>query len=98
MEWQFEVFRRKRTDWMIVWKENKIRWIIFYYLVGLIVSCLFFFVEESLVALPISRFIKSVFVLVLIPLLTVSLSIAWQCRLTPPAEPETRPATEVRPS
>lgn len=80
MEWQLEVFRRKRTDWTITWQENKIRWIVFYYIVGLIVSCLVFFVEESLFPLPWRYLIKSLFVTVFIPILTVVVSIAVQYR------------------
>jgi len=89
MEWQFEVFRRKRTDWVISWKENKIRWVIFYYLVGLVVSCLVFFVGESLFPLPLPRFTKSMLVLVVIPLATIACSIAYQFRRSPTPGPRT---------
>jgi hypothetical protein len=83
MEWQFEVFRRKRTDWTITWQENKIRWIIFYYIVGLIVSCLLMFVEESLFPLPWRYLIKSLILTVFIPVLTVLMSVALQYRRNP---------------
>jgi len=75
MEWPFEVFRKKRTDWMISWRENKIRWVVYYYLVGLIVSCLIFFVEEALFPLPLRYLYKSLLVLVFIPLVTIVFSI-----------------------
>lgn len=83
MEWQFEVFRKRRTDWIITWKDNKVRWILFYYLVGLIVSCLTFFVEEYLFPLPFRYFYKSLGVLVLIPLITLLVSIYFQVRQWP---------------
>ena len=83
MEWQFEVFRKRRTDWIITWTDNKIRWILFYYLVGLIVSCLTFFVEEYLFSLPFRYLYKSLTVLVLIPLITILVSIYFQVRQRP---------------
>lgn len=83
MEWQFEVFRKKRTDWIITWHENKIRWIVFYYLVGLIVSCLFFFVEEFLFPLPFRYLYKSLAVLVLIPVITILVSVYFQIKRKP---------------
>ena len=88
MDWEFDVFRYKRTDWMITWHENKVRWILFYYILGLIFSCLIMFIEETLYPLPLRYLYKSLAVTVGIPCLTVAMSIlvqSWQATNTAPA-------------
>ncbi len=75
MDAGLKVLRERRTDWIITWKQNKVRWILFYYLVGLIVSCLFFFLEEVFLPLPISYLHKSFMVVLWIPIATVLVSI-----------------------
>ena len=76
MDTGLKVLREKRTDWIITWQQNKVRWILFYYLVGLILSCLFLFVEEVFFPLPVRYLYKSLTVLVWIPCATVLVSIA----------------------
>jgi membrane-associated phospholipid phosphatase len=93
MDTRLTVLRKKRTDWIITWQQNKIRWILFYYLVGLIVSCLLVFVEEVFFPLPVRYLYKALTVLVLIPCATVLVSIALTSRktLANPPNPTTRP-------
>jgi membrane-associated phospholipid phosphatase len=76
MDARLKVLRQRRTDWIITWHQNRVRWVLFYYLVGLILSCLFFFVEEVFFPLPARYFHKSLTVLVWIPCATVLVSIA----------------------
>jgi len=80
MDTRLTVLRKKRTDWIITWQQNKVRWILFYYMVGLIVSCLLMFVEEVLFPLPVRYLFKALTVLVLIPCATVLVSIALTSR------------------
>lgn len=68
----------KKTDWMITWKDNPVRWVLFYYILGLIFSCLYAFVQEAVYPLPIPYLYKGLIVTVLIPCLTVAVSIARQ--------------------
>ena len=75
MDSRLTVLRERRTDWIITWQQNKARWIIFYYLVGLILSCLVLYVEEALFALPVRHLHKALTVLVWIPSATVLVSI-----------------------
>jgi membrane-associated phospholipid phosphatase len=83
MDTRLTVLRKRRTDWIITWQQNKVRWVLFYYLVGLIVSCLLVFVEEVFFALPVRYLFKALTVLVLIPCATVLVSIALASRKTP---------------
>ncbi len=83
MEEGFQVFRQKRTDWIITWSQNKIRWVFFYFFVGLIAACLLAFLEEHFFPLPLSYLYKSVAVTVLIPCLTVLISILSTLRAHP---------------
>ncbi len=76
MNTRLKVLRERRTDWIITWQQNKVRWILFYYLVGLILSCLFTFLEEAFFPLPIRYLHKSLTIVVWIPSLTVLVSIA----------------------
>jgi hypothetical protein len=71
---------QKKTDWMITWKDNKVRWVIFYYILGLIFSCVYTFIQEALFPLPIRLLYKSLIVTVAIPLLTVLLSVGMEIR------------------
>jgi Na+/serine symporter len=64
---------RKRKDWMITWKENKLRWILFYYLVGLIIACLTTFLEETFFPVPVRYLYKSLNVTVFTPVIVVAL-------------------------
>ncbi|MEW6443968.1 MAG: hypothetical protein AB1640_23740 [bacterium] len=75
MSMEFLATRKKPKEWMITWSENKLRWVLFYYLVGLIVSCLVFFAEETCFPVPGSYLSKSLCVTVVIPLITVVASI-----------------------
>jgi len=65
----------KKTVWMITWKDNKIRWVIFYYILGLIFSCLYTFAQEAVYPLPMRYLYKSLIVTVVVPCLTVAVSI-----------------------
>jgi len=76
MDARLKVLRQRRTDWIITWQQNKVRWILFYYLVGLILSCLFLFFEELFFPLSIPYLHKSLAILVWIPCATVLVSIA----------------------
>ncbi len=76
MQTPLKVLRQRRTDWIITWRQNKVRWVLFYYLVGLIVSCLFMFFEERYFPLPASYLQKSLMIVAWIPCLTVLVSIA----------------------
>jgi hypothetical protein len=80
-------FLEKKTDWMITWKDNKVRWVIFYYILGLIFSCVYTFIQEALLPLPIRFLYKSLIVTLVIPLLTVLLSVRMEMRRAP--EPNT---------
>ena len=82
MNTRLTVLRKKRTDWIITWQHNKVRWILFYYLVGLIVSCLLAFIEEVFFPLPVRYLYKALTVLVVIPCATVLVSIALTSRKT----------------
>lgn len=83
METRLKVLRQKRTDWLITWQQDKIRWILFYYLVGIILSFLLMFVAEVLFPLPISYLHKSLMIVLWIPCATVLLSIAITSRKPP---------------
>ncbi len=72
----------KKTDWMITWQDNPVRWVVFYYILGLIFSCLYAFVQEAVYPLPIAYLYKSLIVTVLIPCVTVAASIARQVSRT----------------
>jgi len=76
METPLKVLRQRRTDWIITWRQNKVRWALLYYLVGLIVSCLFMFFEETFFPLPVSYLHKSLMIVLWIPSITVLVSIA----------------------
>jgi len=93
MDARLKVLRQRRTDWIITWQQNRVRWILFYYLVGLIVSCLFLFVEEVFFPLPVRYLHKSLTVLVWIPCATVLVSIAVtnRDRLLPAMDAEPQP-------
>ena len=80
MDSQISLFRKKRTDWIITWEENKIRWVIFYFLVGLIVACLYTFVQEIFFPLPVRNPYSNLVVLVLIPGITILISILFRSR------------------
>jgi hypothetical protein len=68
------LLEKKRKDWMITWKDNKFRWIAFYYLLGLIVACLFTFLEETFFPLRLRYLYKSINVTVVIPLIVILIS------------------------
>jgi membrane-associated phospholipid phosphatase len=72
---RLNVLRERRTDWIITWRQNRVRWILFYYLVGLVLSCLFMFLEEVFFLLEIRYLFKSLIILVGIPFATVLISI-----------------------
>lgn len=76
METRLTVLRKRRTDWIITWQQNKLRWVLFYYLVGLILSCLLMFFLEVYHPLENRYLSKTLMVLVVIPCATVLLSIA----------------------
>lgn len=75
MDTRLKVLRERRTDWIITWHHNKVRWILFYYLVGLILSCLLTFLQEVFFPWPTRYLYKSLLILVGIPSATVILSI-----------------------
>ncbi len=75
METRLKVLRKRRTDWIITWQQNKVRWVLFYYLVGLILSCLLMFLLEVYHPLATHYLAKSLMVLVAIPFTTVLVSI-----------------------
>ncbi len=60
---------------MISWRENKLRWILCYYLIGLIAGCLGLFLEESFFPLESRYFYKCAFLFVLAPGVTLLVSI-----------------------
>ncbi len=66
---------KQRKDWTITWKDNKLRWILFYYLLGLIVACLFTFLEETFFPIQIRYLYKSLNVTVIIPVMVVLASV-----------------------
>lgn len=72
---QLFTIEKKPREWMITWSENRLRWVLFYYLVGLIVSCIVTFFEEMFFPLDLTYLSKSIAVTVLVPLLTVLVSI-----------------------
>lgn len=72
---QLFTIEKKPREWMITWSENRLRWILFYYLVGLILSCIVTFVEEMFFPVDLTYLSKSIAVTVLVPLLTVLVSI-----------------------
>jgi len=73
--------REKKVDWMITWQDNPVRWVIFYYILGLIFSCLFAFAQEALLPLPVPYLYKGLIVTVLVPCFTVAASIGREvCR------------------
>jgi len=72
---QLFTIEKKPREWMITWSENRLRWVLFYYLVGLIVSCIVTFLEEMFFPVDLTYLSKSVAVTVLVPLLTVLVSI-----------------------
>lgn len=80
MSWTDRPLLEKKTDWMITWKDNKVRWVIFYYILGLIFSCLYTFAQEAISPLPIGRLPKSLIVTVFIPCITVAVSIVREIR------------------
>jgi len=65
---------------MITWKDNKLRWIFFYYFVGLIVACLTTFLEEVFFPLPVRYLYKSLNVTIFTPVLVVVLWTYWRNR------------------
>ena len=76
MDAHLKVLRERRTDWIITWQQNRVRWVLFYYSVGLILSCLLLFLEEVFFPLPVRYLHKSLMVLLWIPCATVLVSIA----------------------
>lgn len=72
---QLFTIEKKPREWMITWSENRLRWVLFYYLVGLIVSSIATFLEEMFFPVDLTYLSKSVAVTVLVPLLTVLVSI-----------------------
>ena len=66
---------QKREDWTISWGENKLRWVILYYLVGIIVSCIVTFFEEAFSPVRMPYLAKSLIILAGIPACTVLMSI-----------------------
>jgi len=60
---------------IITWKKNPLRWIIFYYLVGTIVSVLLVFFEELFFPLDAPFLAKTLFVTVFGPLLVIAETI-----------------------
>jgi len=82
MEYPVRTLREKKTDWMITWQDNPVRWVIFYYILGLIFSCVYTFVQEAVTPLPLRFLIKSLIVPLFIPLLTVFGSIVLARRRT----------------
>ncbi len=82
MDAGLKVLRQRRTDWLITWEQNRLRWVLLYYLVGLIVSGLFFFLEQVFFPLPLPYLHKSLMFVVLIPVVTVLLSIVVKNRGT----------------
>lgn len=86
MNTRMKVLRERRTDWIITWQQNKVRWILFYYVVGLILSGLFTFFEEAYFPLPIRYLHKSLAIALWIPCLTVlvSIAVANRNRFLPP--------------
>jgi hypothetical protein len=68
---------KKQKDWMITWKENKLRWFLFYYLLGLIIALLITFLEETLSPVPARYLYKGLMVTVVIPILVI---ISWTYR------------------
>ncbi len=99
METPLKVLRQRRTDWIITWRQNKVRWGLLYYLVGLIVSCLFMFFEEKFFPLPVPYLHKSLMIVLWIPCITVLVSIAATNRrqLLNPADNTDPPPEEVVP-
>lgn len=93
MDTRLKVLRQRRTDWIITWRQNKVRWILFYYLVGLILSCLFLFFSEVFFPLPVRYIHKILTVLVWIPCVTVLVSIAVtnRNRFLPPMDADPEP-------
>lgn len=93
MQTRLKVLRQRRTDWIITWEENKVRWVLFYYLVGLIISFILTFLEEVFLPLDLPYLHKSLTILLLIPCATVLASIAATTRNTGsnPQEPVFNP-------
>ncbi len=60
---------------MITWQDNPVRWVIFYFILGTIVSALYTFIQEAIYPLPLSYLAKSLIITLFIPLLTVFVSI-----------------------
>ena len=75
MPYSPRILREKKTDWMITWQDNPVRWVIFYYVLGTIVSCVYTFIQEAVYPLPLGFLTKSLMVTLFIPLLTVFVSI-----------------------
>jgi membrane-associated phospholipid phosphatase len=100
METRLKVLRQRRTDWIITWEENKIRWVLFYYLVGLIISCLFTFFQEAFLDLRIAYLHKSLIILLWIPCATVLASVAVTSRNTgsKPQDPIPSPSESAQES
>ncbi len=70
----------RRKDWMITWKDDKVRWVIFYYLVGLIIACLTTFLEETCFPIHVRYLYKSLYVTVVAPILVVIIWTYWEIR------------------
>ena len=75
MATQFLTIQKKPREWMITWSENKLRWVLLYYLVGLIVSVLTTFLEELYFPLDLRYLHKGLFVTVIGPSAVVLVSI-----------------------
>jgi len=86
---QLLTIQKKPREWMITWSENKLRWVLLYYLVGLIVSFMLTFFEEIYFPQDLRYLHKSIFVTVIIPFATVLVSIlgATRSRSSQPEAP-----------
>jgi hypothetical protein len=60
---------------IISWRTNKVRWVVFEYLNGLVLACVVFFAEQMFFPLELPRLVYEVLVLAAVPALFVAASI-----------------------
>ena len=63
------------TEKIIAWKTNKVRWVIFEWINGLVLSCFVFFTEQVLHPLNLSHYEYEALVLGVVPGLYVTASV-----------------------
>ncbi len=68
------------SDKIITWSANKVRWVLVEWLNGMILAGFLFFVEQMLFPLGLPKFVYTILIIVIVPLIFIGASILWASR------------------